>query len=297
MIRLIMHQVEREPVAIFTAKDIARWPRGLHGVLIRRRILRESQLADSILCDDCEEGCIITPEVREDPRNGVAVGVHYCAKPGCGRITIDIEQLRQWQSDFEGLADWLCAELSLGPAPVSIVGKRLYSLGTQPTPHGAVEVFLARGLSQASGYDLVMQNADRLRAAQGALVIVPAHMPLPALQPILASRWVTLSDFVRWDENLVSLDASPLVKQIESTYPAMKEARWITVSDGAQLLLSDLPYLDVKRAAARVSKAAGAGKFVTNGKTRDARRIERISFDAWRLAQRDRALDAEDDEG
>lgn len=68
------------------------------------------------------------------------------------------------------------------------------------------------------------------------------------------------------------------------------------MEDCALLLMKDLPHLELEHAKARVSKAANAGKFTTNGKKRDARRIERTSFDAWRLQQRDRDLDAEDDE-
>jgi CheY-like chemotaxis protein len=67
----------------------------------------------------------------------------------------------------------------------------------------------------------------------------------------------------------------------------------LTVTDAAQLLQRDLLGLSQRQATARVSKAATAGKFVTNGKKGTARRIDRVSFDAWRLQQRDRDLDAE----
>ena len=110
----------------------------------------------------------------------------------------------------------------------------------------------------------------------------------------MKARILTLADHLRWDEQRSCFDASPLVSAVQSIYPTLKEERWITVTQGAQLLVNDLPYLDLKKSAARISKAASSGKFKTNGKTRDARRIERVSFDAWRLEQRDRDLDAEE---
>jgi hypothetical protein len=70
----------------------------------------------------------------------------------------------------------------------------------------------------------------------------------------------------------------------------------LTVTAAAGLLRRDFPGLTARQASARVSKAAGAGKFVTNGKKGTARRIDAVSFDAWRLEQRDRDLDAEDRE-
>jgi len=61
-------------------------------------------------------------------------------------------------------------------------------------------------------------------------------------------------------------------------------------------LLKDMPHLDLKQANARVSIAASREKFKTNGQAREHRRIEPNSFQAWRLAQRDRDLDREDDD-
>jgi len=71
---------------------------------------------------------------------------------------------------------------------------------------------------------------------------------------------------------------------------------WLTVTEAARLLEKDLPWLDLKKARSRVSVAAGRGEFQTNGESRKQRRIEPHSFDSWRLKQRDRDLDSEDDE-
>lgn len=291
-----MHGFEREPVVAFTGQEAARWPRGLLAALVDLGILRETQLADSVWCDECEEGCSIAPDLREHPSTGEMFGVHYCSKEGYGRITVPVDQLRQWQSDSESLAKWLCRELSLAPMPTPIVRKRLYLLGTRSTTNGPLDVLLAHGLSHPWGYDIVVQNADRLQATPGAVIIMPAYMPVPGIWPILKAKWLMLADLVRWDAEQCRLDVSALVKKVESAHPAIRPERWISVTEGAQLLVNDLPYLDMKKAAARISKAAGASKFMTNGKTRDARRIDRTSFDAWRLEQRDRDLDEEDDE-
>mgnify|MGYP007040049610 CR=1 FL=1 len=291
-----MHGFERGPVVAFTGQETARWPRGLLAALVDGAILHETQLADSVWCDECEEGCSITPDVHEHPGTGELFAVHYCSKEGYGRITVSVDQMRQWQSDPDGMAKWLCAQLALASAPTSIVRGQLYLLGTRPTTNGPLDVFLAFGLSQASGYDVVVQNVERLRATPGSVIIMPAYMPVPGIWSILKANWLILTDLVLWDAERSVLDASMLVRAVQAACPAISNERWITVTEGARLLTNDLPYLDMKKAAARISKAAGAGKFMTNGKARDARRIDRTSFDAWRLEQRDRDLDAEEDD-
>ena len=295
-VRLIMHGMEREPVFAFTGQETARWPCGLLAALIDSGILRETQMMGSVWCDECGNGCSITPDFRVDPKTGGMTSVYLCPKDGHGPVSVPQDWLRQWQSNRGNLAKWLCKELALAPGPASIAHGQLYLLGTRPTTGGLLDVFLAYGLSCGSGYDLVMQNMDRLQATPGAVIIMPASMPVPGIWPILKARWLTLADLLRWDTEQRRLDASTLVKEVESTCPLIRAEQWITVSQGAQLLVNDLPYLDVKKAAARISKAANTGKFMTNGKAREERRIERISFDAWRLEQRDRALDAEEDD-
>ncbi|MDX2198587.1 MAG: response regulator [Phycisphaerae bacterium] len=71
------------------------------------------------------------------------------------------------------------------------------------------------------------------------------------------------------------------------------ESMWLSVTQCAELICKDFPALGFVRAKARVSKAAGAGKFRTNGQKGATRRIEGASFNNWRLEQRDRDLDTE----
>ncbi len=85
-----------------------------------------------------------------------------------------------------------------------------------------------------------------------------------------------------------------VVRRVLEADDGLDDSTWLTVTAAADLLRRDLPALNARQASARVSKAATSAKFVTNGKSGMARRIEPVSFDAWRLKQRDRDLDAED---
>jgi CheY-like chemotaxis protein len=71
-------------------------------------------------------------------------------------------------------------------------------------------------------------------------------------------------------------------------------AQWLTVTDAAELLMHDVPGLDLAKARSRISTAASRKEFKFSGCRKD-RRIEPNSFAAWRLKQRDRDLDEEDE--
>jgi CheY-like chemotaxis protein len=70
---------------------------------------------------------------------------------------------------------------------------------------------------------------------------------------------------------------------------------WHTATAAAKLLMQDIPDLDLAKARSRISTAAGKTEFVSSG-TRRSRRIEPTSFGAWRLNQRNRDLEREDEE-
>jgi DNA-binding response OmpR family regulator len=80
-----------------------------------------------------------------------------------------------------------------------------------------------------------------------------------------------------------------------TTAPDRNGAGSLTVTQAAKKLMQDLPGLSLAKARSRISTAAGKGEFESVGTRRD-RRIAPVSFDAWRLKQRDRDLDAEDED-
>ncbi|MDP6634840.1 MAG: hypothetical protein QGG42_08090 [Phycisphaerae bacterium] len=68
----------------------------------------------------------------------------------------------------------------------------------------------------------------------------------------------------------------------------------LTVTEAAKLLMAVVSGIDVKKARARISKAADAGKFKTNGQKGRSRRIDQDSFNTWRFEQMEKDLAAAD---
>jgi len=66
---------------------------------------------------------------------------------------------------------------------------------------------------------------------------------------------------------------------------------WLTVTEAADRLREVVDNISLEKAKARVSRAADAKKFVTNGKKRSKRRLDLHSFSTWLLQQRESNLD------
>lgn len=64
----------------------------------------------------------------------------------------------------------------------------------------------------------------------------------------------------------------------------------LRVTSAARLLVEVVSGLTLNQAKARVSKAATADKFKTNGQSRTLRRIDRDSFSSWLFEQRRKDL-------
>jgi len=276
---------------VFDHAEIRRWPRGTRERFSELGLLREIEPAESILCVSCGEH-VITPDICEYPVVGKTVGVAKC--PECGRVEIELDQLRQWAPAFDGLVRLLGAELSFHAPITPVVPGRGCLLGTMATAGGPMDVFLFRGLCWHDAQS-VMESVARFNAASSPVVIVFHQVPAkPRLWGPMQSEILSLVELSTWHETEQRPDFSPLLRMLGTLRPPVKEEAWLTVTECAQLLLDVVSGLDLEKAKARVSKAASDGKFRTNGKKGTDRRVDRDSFSTWRLEQRERDLDAAD---
>jgi excisionase family DNA binding protein len=98
---------------IITADEIKDWPAGKLDELVEMGVLAEVEHSKGIVCDECEEGCFIEPEMRSDSTTGVFV----CPRrEDIGRIEVDLERLRRWKIGGEKLQS-LGYRVDSGPEP------------------------------------------------------------------------------------------------------------------------------------------------------------------------------------
>lgn len=83
---------------IITADETKDWPNGKLDELVKMGVLVEIEHAKGLICNECEEGCFIEPNIRTNPDTGAATGVFVCTRnPDVGRIEVDLNRLRQWK--------------------------------------------------------------------------------------------------------------------------------------------------------------------------------------------------------
>ena len=109
--------------------------------------------------------------------------------------------------------------------------------------------------------------------------------PVLSLLDILENLGDGVIDRIEIEDGLptkVVLAGNTTVLRDSSTRPV-----WLTVTEAAKLLVKDVSGVDLAKARVRVSRAADAGKFRTNGEKGRRRRIDRDSFRAWWLERRE----------
>lgn len=294
ILRGLLTRLDGADEPVLTFEEVRRWPTGVLERFIAAGIVRKGPLARSTIYYDCPNHCDIAYDPTPHPRTGQAVSLHRCQHGECGGlVVIDADYFQLWEIVFDVIGQSLGRLLQLGGQFELLVPNRVCLLGTVFTGGGPLDVFWARALGRSDAIT-IFTNVPRFAAANAPVVIVPKAIPPPGLWQNMRPTILPLAEHVSWNTEAGCIDVSPLQSVIGSIRPPVPQEQWLTVSQCAELLANDLPYLDERKTAARVSRAAGAGKFVTNGKKGASRRIDRVSFDAWRLQQRDRDLD--DDE-
>lgn len=226
---------------------------------------------------DAEYACTKTPEWVQYPGRPEPVPVVLCFNRDCSpRHEIKLDELKIWSIDMLEIARRVAGALAISGSPVEILPTRLFRLGREPGQ--GLTVYFSRGeLRQDEMPDADVLLTMCYRRFRG--VTNPPGLTIRPLwevfEPVHEHEWKALPD------------ALPIRRD---------DTQWITVTQAAELLRLDFPYLSAAKAKARVSAAAGRGSFKTNGRERHERRINAESFDSWRLTQRQRDLDAEDDD-
>jgi len=93
-------------------------------------------------------------------------------------------------------------------------------------------------------------------------------------------------------EALLNAGINELTPRLRLSAHRTLAPKMLTVTEAARLVMDDLD-LPLANAKSKVSQACDRGEIVATGKGRH-RSIDPVSVNAWRLTQRDRALDRAD---
>jgi hypothetical protein len=253
-------------------------------------IVESAGFADEIVLDGGDHECVVPnlgfEKHPDDPDRLICV--HRCMN-GCGRVILEPHDFEQWRFSLPGLAETVRSAIGASGQVVEDVPGRIVLVGTASIAGQVGEVFLGYGLARSDAAGVVASAARFMAAEHPAVLSVgvkPGNIwsvgPRP-MTAVLAEHAV--------------LGPKGLVLDLAKVFPAtglveVKPEDWITVTAAARLLLEVVSGIDLGKAKARVSKAAGEGHIRTNGKEGRDRRIDRGSFSQWQREQQKKDLDA-----
>lgn len=286
----LLRCAERLPDGIFTPRDVRVWPGDDLARLASLGVLAEHKPANEIWYDGCDHDCAVPNSGFEkhpdDPDRLICV--HRCLY-GCGLVLLEPRDFEQWRFSLLGLARAVASAIGAAGTVVEDVPGRVVLVGTASIGGQASELFLGLGLSRTDAA-VTVAAAGRLAASEHPVVLSVGVKPGDIWSGGARPRTAVLAEHARLDRDGIHLDlagAFPASGVVET-----RPGTWLTVTEAAKLLLDDISGIDLNKAKARVSKAAGDDLFRTNGKTGRERRIDRDSFSTWRLEQREKDLAA-----
>ncbi len=204
--------------SLFAAHEVARWPEGALDWLTGAGILRATEDAEEVLCEECPEGCWIRPSIRKDPKTGRRFGTYLCRRnEDVGFFRVDLARAQQWEFNLTGLAKLVAKAVAAKGKPAQVKPGRLFFLGTTKLDGKARELFLARGAAWKDA--AIFAAPGRLRAALHPALLTLSVMPTPDLLPgrELAARPLA---------EIASFDGRDLSVCLDGAFPDVEPSPW-----------------------------------------------------------------------
>ncbi len=272
---------------------LGNWPLGAHELFVELGVLKETEPSNQVWLWECTDPDWAEPMWLPDAQKGGKImGFCSCGNEWCGVHVVDSDRRRQWAPSVDGL--FSAVAHALGGNAIGVVPQRIARVGTLDQDDIYRELFLVRGAAWPDVAS-VIGNADRLCRSVAPAVLVMGALPPKEVYIGEKTPVVSLAETVSIEGGAIHVDLSSVVSQCRAA-GASRSRTWMTVTEAAQLLMRDLPGLKLETARARVSVAASRQAFQSNKQKGARRLIDADSFSAWRLQQRDKDLDAEDEQ-
>lgn len=174
---------DSEKGAFFFWDEVKDWPSSTLDILVSSGFLQPAQPMDTVVCDGCEENCIMPVVIYPAGGNKPGRAFITCDKrDDMGRIKVSFDRMRQWQVTGELIA----------AALVRLLGLSLPS--TQPAAGGQWHIGVLKGRKH--------RNRVTLLAGGGLTISLTGHA-------------VPLIEVLAIKENALRLDKSELIRLVD----------------------------------------------------------------------------------
>lgn len=186
--------------AFFPWDEVKDWPSGALDVLMAGGLLQPAQPAAAIVCDGCEENCMmpVTVYPAQDDKPGRAF-ITCIERDDIGRVHVDFRRMEQWQTTGELIAAMLAKMLGFNQP------------STQAADGGQWRIGTLKGRKHNSSVTLLAGNSFTLA---------------------LAGHTAPLVDVLTIEKNNLALDKAALIRLVdnpadigETETPAARKAR------------------------------------------------------------------------
>lgn len=165
-------------VPAFTGDELRSLPAASRRLLECHSLIRQSENLGVIECDACGDRHIEQVEVLVEPAGSKPRA--YIACPDAGRVSVDMERLRQWSVDLNAVARAVAAALDLSERVISISPGRVWLLGARRFDEHTRDVFLLRGIDWQDSRQM-LESIPRLAQSPCPLILCLNRFPSDAV--------------------------------------------------------------------------------------------------------------------
>lgn len=145
ILRVINSLSLTKPKVTFSWAEVNLWPENIFEMLLESKLIKPSENATSIICQQCEYNCSIDVIRQEYPNNKLRYYA-VCEEPlmieEMGRLKIPKEQIKQWYISLKITANALTNLLGLDTEISYRSGQKTINLGAFKTKSGRQSVLL-----------------------------------------------------------------------------------------------------------------------------------------------------------
>jgi hypothetical protein len=207
------------------ADQVCRWDKRQWQEALELRLLRELELAESVVCDQCGD-----PHWADV--NWWVPGVRACVScPTEGPVDIEIDKLRQWRIDVSRVAELAAASFGLYSPVEMLVPDRLWRIGRRRLGGRYFDIFLCVGRESTSAE---MMAAIRRSVGRASTLLLTVSYHKGEENLLSADHLVDFISISRLDGSKVVVDMDYLEERLAGERPVSKKPpRSIPVPGGA----------------------------------------------------------------